>query len=229
MGSRSEIIPYRKVFWEKEALYMRKMIIPIMCLILFLASLAWEQEKVEAPVINVGSKWTYRADNGQEWMDETIGEEKDLYIFLTTGKSEWKRYYDKKNMNCVKVLRDGKEDKDDKNRLKKRFDFPLYLGKKWKYLYTVFSPMTRKYVDTLTEVSVLGFEDVSVMAGRFRAIKIRNEINAIGGCHCRDKSYRKFHSWYSPDVKALIKFEREPGAPYTYDYMKYELVSFELK
>jgi hypothetical protein len=62
---------------------MKKTTISIICLILFLASLTWEQEKVEAPVIYIGSKWTYRADNGQEWITESIGEEKDLYILLT--------------------------------------------------------------------------------------------------------------------------------------------------
>jgi hypothetical protein len=214
---------------------MKKTIISIICLILFLASLAWEQEKVEAPVINVGSKWTYRADNGQEWMTETIGEEKDLYIFLTMmrqgiEKGEWKRYYDKKNMNCVKVLRDGREDKEDKNRLRKRFDFPLYLGKKWNYRYTLSPLMKGKQDrDLLAELSVVGFEDTNVMAGKFRAVKISNETYAIGGCHCRDKSYRKFHFWYSPDVKATIKLERELSGFMTYDYIKYELVSFELK
>lgn len=121
---------------------MKKMIISIICLILFLASLAWEQEKVEAPVINVGSKWTYRTDTGKEWMTELIVEEEDLYIFLTMGnsnispipenerKSEWKRYYNKKNMNCVKTFRDGKEAKQDGYIHKKDFDFPLYLAKK---------------------------------------------------------------------------------------------------
>jgi len=89
--------------------------------------------------------------------------------------------------------------------------------------------MSRKYVDILAELSVLGFEDVNVMAGKFRAIKIRNETTAIGGCHCRNKSSRKFHFGYSPDVKATIKFEREPSGFMTYNYMKYELVSFELK
>ena len=177
----------------------------------------------------MGSKWTYKADSGQEWIDEVIGEEKDIYIFLTTGKSESKRYYNKKNMNCVKALRDGKEDKGYRDTFRRRFDFPLYLGKKWNFRYTVFSPMTRKDVDTFANLSVINFEDVSVMAGKFSAVKVKCELNAMGGCHCMEKSYRKFYYWYSPDAKAIVKFERVPSSASVYDYMKYELVSFELK
>ena len=44
-----------------------------------------------------------------------------------------------------------------------------------------------------------------------------------------EKSYRKFYYWYSPDAKAIVKFERVPSSASVYDYMKYELVSFELK
>jgi len=95
---------------------MKKMII-LSCLILFLATITWAQEKVEAPVINVGSKWITKADNGWEFKSELIGEEKDVYVFSSgvpegRRKGEWKLFYSKKNMNCAKVIRDGKEDKE---------------------------------------------------------------------------------------------------------------------
>jgi len=71
--------------------------------------------------------------------------------------------------------------------------------------------------------------EFAVMAGKFSAVKVKCELNAMGGCHCMEKSYRKFYYWYSPDAKAIVKFERVPSSASVYDYMKYELVSFELK
>ena len=61
---------------------MKKLMI-LSCLTLFLTQMVWAQEKVEVPVINVGDKWTFKAENGWEWTTEAIGMEKDLYIFLT--------------------------------------------------------------------------------------------------------------------------------------------------
>ncbi len=94
---------------------MKRMMI-VSCLILFLTPIIWAQEKVEAPVINAGDKWTYRADNGWQWTVETVGVEKDFYVntwIMPEGalKGEWKQFYEKKTMNCVKVIKDGKEEK----------------------------------------------------------------------------------------------------------------------
>jgi len=217
--------------------HMKKMIISIICLILFLVSLAWGREKVEAPTINVGSKWFLRTDTGQEWRLEAIGEENGKYILLKSiseglYKGEWKQFYDKKTMNCVKVLNgEGREDLESKGFIKKYYDFPLYSGKKWNYIYTSMHGMgSNKFVDILSRFLVVGFGEVNVTAGRFRAVKVQNEQNALGGCHCQSKSYRKNYFWYSPDAKTILKFERDPnGYRLGAEYMKYELISFELK
>lgn len=76
---------------------------------------------------------------------------------------------------------------------------------------------------------MVGFDDVNVTAGKFRAIKISDESTAIEGCHCMEKSHKKYHFWYSPDAKATVKFERDPLGYVDSEYMKYELISYELK
>ena len=203
------------------------------CLILFLAPMVWAQEKVESPVWKVGDKWTYRADNGWEWTFETIGDEKDLYsivYIMSEGqmKGKWIRYYNKKDMNIVKVIRDGKEDKEECQRLNKLYNFPLFSGKKWTSCYSTYSQFSRYDIDMLIKYSAIGFEDVEVPAGKFRVFKVKVTQSAMG------TEYKgNFHYWWAPDVRNLIKFEtdksdfwaRGKGA----DFQKFELVSFELK
>jgi len=201
-------------------------------IILFLISLAWAQEKVEAPVLNVGDKWTYRADNGWEWTVETIGVEKDSYVIVWLmpeggARGEWKQFYDKKSLNCVKVIKDGKEDRDERNRLKKWYDFPLHKGKKWKFTFSSYSYSRREYYDAYTEFLVGGFEDIEVPAGKFKAIKVRGKLVVF----TQPRVVEGFSNyWWSPEVKAVIKEEKEVGAIWSKaDYMKYELISFGLK
>lgn len=202
------------------------------CLIIFLAPIIWAQEKVEAPVWKVGDKWTYRADNGWEWTVETITDETGLYtnaFVMPEGdwKGKWKLDYDKKNMNCVKVIRDGKEDKDERNRLKKRYDFPLYKGKNWKSSYRFYFPAMRQDFDFFEEFSVVGFEDIEVPAGKFKTIKVKVKASLSISGRFLDGFY---YYWWSPDVKAVIKEQKEMGEIWAKaPFMKHELVSFELK
>jgi len=210
---------------------MKRMMI-LSCLILFLAPIIWAQEKVVAPVWKVGDKWTYRADNGWEWTVETISIEKDFYVnvwLMPEGgsKGEWKQFYEKKNMNCVKVIKDGKEDKEERNRLKKRYDFPLYEGKKWSLNYSSYSHSRHQYYDCFEEFLVGGFEDVEVPAGKFRAIKVKVKFTVLEQPRNLMGIY---HYWWSPDVKAIIKEQKEMADVWRKaEYMKYELISFELK
>ena len=44
---------------------MKKMILGL--LILFFAAVAWAQEKVEAPVWNIGDRWTFKRQDGIIW------------------------------------------------------------------------------------------------------------------------------------------------------------------
>jgi hypothetical protein len=206
-----------------------KRVFLLVCLILFLAPISWAQDKLGAPTLNVGDSWKYRADNGMEWTSEIIGAEKDVYISKSAipegnRKGEWVRHYEKGSLNCVKSFRDGQVDREDRDRIKKAYDFPLYAGKKWKCRYDVFT-VTRKF-DSLLELKVVGFEEVEVPAGKFRAVKVEAKQTILGTNRSGTFCY-----WYCPDVKATIKSEFLPSGDFwrSMEYNKYELISFELK
>lgn len=63
---------------------MKKIVI-LSLSILFLASLVWAQEKVEAPVWNVGDKWTYKNVHGNTWSNEVVDAKEDLVIVKMGG------------------------------------------------------------------------------------------------------------------------------------------------
>lgn len=212
---------------EKGVNGMKKII--FLSFVLVFASMSWAQERVEAPVFNVGSKWITKTDNGWEMTSELIGEEKDVYILSSVAtegsrKGEWKIFYNKNNMNCVKVIRDGKDDKENMGMFKKFYDFPLYSGKKWNYQYTF--GHARGYVDILVELLVTGVEDVAVPAGKFKAFKVKAKYSTTTG---RDVSGTTYY-WWAPDAKTRVKQEWEQGEFWReLEYAKIELISLELK
>jgi hypothetical protein len=111
-------------------------------------------------------------------------------------------------MNCVKAVRDGKEDKVAREVIRKSSDFPLYLGKKWSYRYTAFTFPSRRSNDFLIELSVVGIEDVEVPAGKFKAYKVKSDSTVLLTPEARlaygkDTSGVSYY-WYSPDAKIFV-------------------------
>lgn len=208
---------------------MRRLIF-IIGLILFMIPSVSAQENIAAPIWKTGEKWTFRYDSGGEWTVKIIGEENGLFVDSTTrskGKMRgvYTRYYDKNSLNCVKVIKDGKENNRERDYLKKYFDFPLYIGKNWSYRYTVLSSSSQKFINILSEFSAVQFDDIEVPAGKFKAIKIKNKTSIVG-----TNVRGIFYYWWSPDVKAPLKVEYEPSNFWkNQDYKKFELISFELK
>ncbi len=82
---------------------MKKMIF-LVCLTLFLVPMVWAQEKTEAPVWNVGDKWTYKSHTVREgkWTNKVVDVKEDLYIVEISGVRDLTGY-DKTTMN-VKYL-----------------------------------------------------------------------------------------------------------------------------
>lgn len=188
--------------------------------------MVWGQEKFDAPVLNVGSKWVSRTADGTEPTSELIGDEKGVYVFsVKTARGKFKRFFDKKTMNCVKVIRDGKEDKEQRDLIKKVLDFPLYVGKKWTYRYTHFDERRRVEVDSTAELSAVAYEDIEVQAGKFKAIKVQVKLSVIG------TSYSGvYYYWYSPEAKTIVKNDVEMSDFWSDpNRLRWELVSFELK
>ncbi len=220
---------------------MRKMIFFLW--ILFLSpSITWTQEKIEAPVWNLGDKWVFTQGNieviGADKKSYALNFSKDTCIVENVGFETI--IFEKSTLNRIYTVKEDKREKYSIG-LKNIFNFPLSPGKQWKYAYSAQPIITRGYetsqgiptLDYYENIKILGWEDIGVKAGQFRALR----IEFVGG----HKEYQmtlfprpgfefKNYYWYSPNVKYFVKCQ------YDKDWMKgnreifdWELTSFQLK
>ncbi len=205
--------------------------------ILFLDATAFAQEKVEAPVWNAGDKWAF--DRGGPI--EVIKCDDHCYLVRFSGgpfprAASGVAVLEKSTLNITHVL-DGNTRRQYLDTGKKILNFPLTVGKEWKNFYQRTEPgvdglVLVEYHETLR---VLGWEEIKVPAGKFKAVKMEYKIEPLVwsslGCHARPES--KAWYWYSSEVKNLVKCNYEEG----YDggpgeagaRRDWQLVSYELR
>jgi hypothetical protein len=201
-------------------------------LILFLPAVVFAQDKVEAPVWNVGDKWVFTGGA----LIEVIKADQKMYI-LNFSKNICpqesagfdKIAFEKSNLNRSHTL-DGDKLKKYSSYLKKRFNFPYYPGKEWKdtcsaKAYT--GPMSGATLDFSETFKVLGWENVEVKAGKFRALKLSYSQEITGPPSPIMGYVGVAMYWYSPEVKYFVKCEYEPF--YFLGLPNWELTSFQLK
>ncbi len=189
-------------------------------MILIFASVAWEQEKCEAPILNVGDKWKYSDKSGKQGIQEVLAVENDIYV-IRMGKET--RGYDKSTMNVNFILEGGKRIKYTESR-SRILNFPLFAGKKWNHLFSTIPKTAAKRVYEMSfreEYSVSGLEEVSTAAGKFKAYRIDYQQTVLQNM----KQSAKGTYWYAPETKSLVKRIEEIGGM----AMEMELVSCELK
>jgi len=208
-------------------------------LIAFLPAMVLAQEKVEAPVWNVGDKWVF----DREGPMEVTGCDVQVYAVQFSGgifsrDASGGALFERSNLN-VKYMLESDQRKEYKDLRKKILNFPLTLGKQWRDLVqrdelrTGFGGRTEtEYQETFRP---LGWEEVEVRAGKFKAIKLEYEIeifpHGLWGWVSRGKS--KAWYWYSPEVKNFVKCQYGKGYVEKFDEKgereNWELVSYELK
>lgn len=156
----------------------------------------WNGESpVEAPGMNLGDRWIFRAyhdvHGADEWRHEVVSvDPQGGFVIEITSSSKDRKYV-------------PRYDGDHRPRWKNaspRLDFPLFVGKKWSAKYEGESVDGRKYTYQ-DSYEVLKFENVGTQAGEFRAVKIRR-INRIL-MHAGFPGRETF--WYAPDVKTIVK------------------------
>jgi hypothetical protein len=174
-------------------------------------------EKLEAPILNVGDRWKFRGPDNYEWTDEVIAVKPDEYWIRVEGSV---LKYDRNTMNVITPPNSFWETHG------KRLNFPLYSWKKWThttrkipYSYTI-------EVNYLNDFRVSSYEEVTTLAGKFKAYKIMyrqtNLDYNISGT---------IEFWYSPEVKWFVKRRVEPGRywPATRWVQDFELIEYRLK
>jgi len=222
---------------------MKKMIF-LGWLVLFFASAVCAQEKIEAPVWNVGNKWVF----DREGPMEVTGRDAQCYAVQFSGgifpkDASGIALFERSTLN-VKYMLEGDQRKEYRGLRKKILNFPLTLGKQWKDLYQR-DELARGAVDwgsggvLVIEYQetfrVLGWEEVEVRAGNFKSIKLEYKIQTSrrGGVGWIPLGESKAWYWYSPEVKNFVKCQYEKGYTEGLDEKgasgDWELVSYELK
>ncbi len=210
---------------------MRKITFILWIFLLF-PSIIWAQEKVEAPVWNVGEKWVFTQGNiecvdsdqnsyGMKFSNDTCALENQGFNTIL---------FDKSTLNRIGVIEKGKQKKYTMG-LRRILNFPFNMGKQWKDEYS-----GKQVIETLglnesydEFFTVLGWEALEVRAGKFRAIKLeyKNIMTWSPTRYANLPLERKSIFWYSPDVKYFIKCQYDKSYP---DKVKdWELVSFKGK
>lgn len=214
---------------------MKKMF--LVCLVVFFPAMVFAQEKIEAPVWNAGDKWVFTGDGSIEVVK---ADPSGFILKFSDGKCLFESqaynsiFFQKPSLNRTKFLEGGKENKYTRA-YKKLFDFPIGVGKQWKDAYSTKAIMGqfagRNTFDYIEYFSALGWEDVQIRAGKFKALKLeykRKQTGSTSGWGDGDEIINRY--WYSPEAKYFVKCE------YDKDWMKglkemfnWELTSFQLK
>ena len=196
---------------------MKKMM--LLCfLVFFIPAFLFGQNKVEAPIWNMGDQWKLTED--VTIMVAGV-DEKNYTVKYLTGAGESILIFEKSSLNRLYVMdRDKRIPYEGRN--KRLFNFPLEIGKNLKDKFTVKGAIQEyTFLETFT---VLGWEDIVVEAGKFKALKIEYKQARAD----EPSKEGKLWYWYSPDVKYMIKCQYEKSKYWEASY-NWELTSFELK
>jgi hypothetical protein len=184
-------------------------------------------ERCEVPIWKVGDYWKYRDDNNNQWQNRVVGieqfQESQIYV-VEDIKVLYKRGLDVKTLQFkVNIGFDGRKIVPNIG-WPWFYDFPLYIGKKWeKKLSGLNSAGSQK--NYLYRYRVLSFEDVAVVAGKFKAFKIECEQSNLSG---KGGSVIT-HLWYSAEVKREVLFKHgSVSGNWKVAGHDYELISFAL-
>ncbi len=201
-----------------------KNIIFLGCLVLFFSTTVSAQDKIEAPIWNVGDKWSFTAYPTAVVIK---ADESTYTVKSITTTKEVIYIYDKSSLNILYSM-EGDRRIPFKGADKRILNFPLTGSWKDTYSTSIYRanirfPQEYSYIQSYV---VLGWEDIEVPAGKFKALKIEvkhERLQEITGSPKQGKIW----VWYSPDVRYLIKGDRTtafwPGYP------DWELTSFTLK
>jgi hypothetical protein len=158
---------------------MQKTIVFLSCLLLF--PLLAVAETIDLPIVKPGDSWTYRTtiEKGQsgwvqKYTESTVIRSGSTGILLSIKErgstqapkeqlvgTDWSRF---RNIN-------GKE-----TVVNQPLQFPLKQGRLWEIEYTEDHPNKEHKAEQFhTTYTVIGWEDVDVPAGHFKAIKVEGE------------------------------------------------------
>ena len=201
-----------------------KKIILLSFLVLFIPAMVCAQDRVNAPIWNVGDRWNLTDD---VIISVSNADENSYAVKYFTAGGESILIYDKSSFNRLYIMDKDKRTKYE-GRNKRLYNFPLDIGKTWKDQYTTKSTalgsQEMTYLETFT---VIGWEEIVVQAGKFKALKLEYKQETVGQTAGRPKEGKAWY-WYSPDVKCMVKYQCEKSDYWDAIY-DWELASSKLK
>lgn len=202
---------------------MKRMIL-LSLLLLFIPAMVCGQDRVNAPIWNVGDRWNL---TGDVIISVSNADESSYAVKYFTGGGESILIYNKSSFNRLYIVDKDKRIKYE-GRNKRLFNFPLEIGKSWTDKFAIksgtFGAQEFTVIETFTP---LGWEDIQIQAGKFRAVKLEYKSEMPGQAAGRPKEGKAWY-WYSPDVKYMVKCQYGKG-DYWDAIHDWELTSFELK
>ena len=208
--------------WEGEALVeagKRVEVLPK------LKEMDWSKKSCEAPVWNIGDKWTYKGATGKVW-DTVVVDIKGNSFIVRPGERRDLDGYEMKTLNWNFLIKEGGEKMEYRGPFKSIFNFPIFVGKEWKYEAKSIPTGGSKEANFLNELKVERVEEVTVPAGTFKVYRIYYKQT-----HMPSTRNGWICLWYSPVVKMWIKREVEKTsywAKVTW-LQDTELISYHLK
>jgi hypothetical protein len=155
----------------------------------------------------VGDAWTYRwiqrdyNKSRQRTMAKSVTAVSDNEIRTRFGKLT---FVYNRDWNMMLVDRPDKDNRKFEP-FAPFYSFPLEPGKTWDQKYKVVRPDREYEYDG--EATVEGWEDVTVPAGTFKALKI-SSLAAFRRLDNRGRGKLTVTTWYSPKVGSYVKMER---------------------
>lgn len=202
-------------------------------LVLCFPTMLFAQEKVDAPVWNVGDKWIF----SNKGTIEVVSAGQNSYVLrfsddICIGES-WgcnTIIFEKNTLYRIYTLNGDKRKKYTKAK-RRIFNFPLSPGKQWRDLFSTTSVVAPGYgvINYYESFKVLGWEDIEVQAGKFKAIKLEVKTG-----HTPQKGASAWESqilyWYSPEAKYFVKCQYDFQTQFVFsELVSWELTAFILK
>jgi hypothetical protein len=182
--------------------------------------------KFDAAVPAVGIKAVYRITDHQTrgareetWTVVEASYEKRPVFGISDGVDL--RVYDKRTGNWIATVRDGKE-RFSVSPDSGTFSWPLWVGKSWLATFAYYDRVRgRSWSPVDTWWKVTAYEDVTVPAGTFKALRLES---SPGTNNATQETL-----WYAPDARLVVKriYERTSGHYLGYGKFTTELVRYE--
>jgi len=207
-------------------------LLAIACGLLFAAALhAQGDAPVQRPQVQAGDIWTYRRIDHVEGRNTVVSLEvtfaNERVIHLVQISANGDKETDVTMTSAWNMVSSSSSGVYDPHSGLMRF--PMRPGDTWQFRYTLKFPRRDYEVKNDRTVSVHGWEDVQVPAGKFRALRIVSEGPAQrsdkgGGAVVRETV------WYVPQVKRFVRWIFENASRRgPLQHWEYELLEYQLK